>query len=59
MDDDRCAKIRKEMESASHPLGLAEGTSCTVQYRHLCGREVVVKLGSGGMVRENSLAGVG
>ena len=57
LDDGKCEKIRKEVESAPHPSMLAEGTSCIDQYRRLRGLEVVARRSSGGMVWDNWLVG--
>ena len=55
LDDGKCEKPRKEVESAPHPSMLAEGTWCIDRYS---GREVVVRRSSG-VVWENWLVGGG
>ena len=43
LDDGKCEKIRKEVESAPHPSMLAEGTWCIDQYSGLHVRKVVAR----------------
>jgi hypothetical protein len=54
LDDCKCEKIRKEVESAPHPSMLVEGTSCIDQYS---GRDVVARRSSGRIVWEDWLIG--
>ena len=57
LDDGKCEKIRKEVESAPHPSTLAEGTSRIDQYSGLRDREVVAMRCSGEMVWGNWMVG--
>ena len=54
LDDGKCEKIHKKVESAPHPSTLAEGTLCIDQYS---GREEVARRSSGGMVWKNWFVG--
>lgn len=57
LDDGKCEKIRREVESTPHPSTLAEGPWCIDQDSGLRVREVVAKRSSGGMAWENWLVG--
>ena len=57
LDDGKCEKIRREVESTPHPSTLAEGTWCIDQYSGLHVREVVARWSSGGMAWEKWLVG--
>ena len=57
LDEGKCEKVRKEVESTPHPSTLAEGTSCIDRYRRLQGPGVVAMRSSGGVVWENWLVG--